>query len=94
MNKYDWIGGVEQIPHRDFRHFRGKVYHVSFVAPDETSGKEPRLMVGYYCLEEDNFPGVYIRELDDFLAELDPQKYPEAKQKHRFEPLDLAYWTN
>lgn len=64
-----------------YRHFKGnivKVLNVARYTEDAT-----RSFVVYSCNN-----GVYARPLDMFLSEVDKCKYPDAKQKYRFELIE------
>ena len=63
-----------------FRHFKGNRYEIVAVATDCEDGS---LQVVYKAL----YPpySIYVRSYLDFTEELDPQKYPNAKQKYRFQ---------
>ena len=64
-----------------YRHFKGnivKVLNVARYTEDAT-----RSFVVYSCSN-----GVYARPLDMFLSEVDKCKYPDTKQKYRFELIE------
>lgn len=65
-----------------YRHFKGENYEVLTLAEDTETGK----MVVVYRALYDDFK-VYTRDLDMFMSLTDKTKYPEAKQKFRFERL-------
>ena len=67
-----------------YKHFKGNYYIVEDIA---THCDEGSLYVVYRALYEDN--KLYIRSLDSFLSEVDKIKYPNVKQKYRFELQDI-----
>lgn len=63
-----------------YKHFKGKMYRVEDIAKHSETGET---YVVYRQMYGDE--SLWIRPLDMFLEELDCDKYPDAKQKHRFE---------
>ena len=62
------------------QHFKGKYYIVEDIAYDSETEEE---YVVYRALYGDN--RLWIRPLKMFLSEVDHNKYPDIKQKYRFE---------
>ena len=64
------------------RHFKGDLYQiVAFAYEEETMEK----VVVYQALYGDFT--YYTRKLDIFLSKVDKEKYPDSKQKYRFEKI-------
>lgn len=81
-----------------YRHFKGKYYEVIGVASyhdwekkyQSNSSRPIKDMVIYKALYNDAsknifYGDIFYREIDNFISEVDKVKYPNAKQKYRFE---------
>ncbi len=66
--------------HGVYKHFKGDYYLVEDIAKDSETKEE---MVLYRRLYEDG--GLWVRTKEMFLSEVDHEKYPDVKQKYRFE---------
>ena len=63
-----------------YKHFKGDYYLLEDVAIHSETGER---YVIYRMLYGDN--GLYVRPYDMFCSRVDKEKYPDAKQKFRFE---------
>ena len=63
-----------------YKHFKGDYYLVEELAKDSET-KEPVVVYRRLYGEGD----LWIRPLDMFLSKVDHEKYPNVKQKYRFE---------
>lgn len=76
-------------PNTVYRHFKGFKATVITLAKHSETGEE---LVIYVCdssnvKDSNHKDGIYARPLDMFLSEVDHEKYPDVKQKYRFEEI-------
>lgn len=66
--------------HGIYKHFKGNYYLVEEIVRNSETLED---MVVYRKLYDDGT--CWVRPLTDFLEEIDHEKYPNVKQKYRFE---------
>lgn len=69
---------------RVYKHFKGDYYLVVDIGTDSETQEK---CVIYRKLYEDG--SLWIRPMGIFLSEVDHKKYPDVKQKYRFELQDI-----
>ena len=70
--------------HGVYKHFKGDSYIIEDVATHSETREKYVVYRGLYGNNE-----LYIRPYEMFLSEVDHNKYPEVKQKYRFELQDI-----
>ena len=70
--------------HGVYKHFKGNLYLVEDIIYHSETGEK---MVAYRALYGDH--RLWCRPYDMFMEEVDHVKYPDIKQKYRFEEVDI-----
>lgn len=64
-----------------YKHFKGHTYRIITTAKD---CEDLSLKVVYQNIETSE---VWVRDYEEFLSEVDHNKYPDVQQKYRFEEI-------
>lgn len=70
--------------HGIYRHFKGDYYLVEEIAKDSNTLED---IVIYRKLYDDG--SCWVRPIDDFLGEINKEKYPNIEQKYKFELIEV-----
>lgn len=72
---------------KTYKHFKGNLYKVLDIVNDcESKDENLKKIVIYQALYGEHLK--WARKLNDFASLVDNNKYPEVKQKYRFEEID------
>ncbi len=66
-----------------YKHFKGHTYKLIYIARDSENIKD---LIVYQ--DVNNLDKVWVRDLDEFNSLVDKEKYPDIKQKYRFEEVE------
>lgn len=75
---------MSPLPGQLYRHFKDKIYQILAVAIHSETKEKMVVYQGLYGNYE-----VYVRPYDMFMSEVDHIKYPDVKQKYRFEHVGM-----
>lgn len=76
---------MSPVPGQLYKHFKDKMYQIVAVATHSETKEKMVVYQGLYGNYE-----VYVRPYDMFMSEVDHVKYPDVKQKYRFEQVGMA----
>lgn len=79
----------ELVIHGIYKHYKGDCYIVEDVATHSETGEELVIYRGLYNGKKFGQHHLCARPKDMFLSEVDHEKYPDVKQKWRFELQDI-----
>lgn len=65
-----------------YKHFKGHIYKVIAFAKDS---EDESLKVVYQNIDTNE---IWVRDYDEFVSLVDTKKYPNVKQKYRFEEIE------
>ena len=66
-------------PFEKYHHFKGHDYQILALAKDASYDRDMVVYQGLYPPYQ-----IYVRELEEFMSDVDKKKYPDARQKERF----------
>ena len=75
-------------PNTVYRHFKGSLAYIITIAKHSETNED---LVIYCCInnkDTNHHNGIYARPVKMFLSEVDHEKYPDVKQKYRFELVE------